>query len=94
MKISEKKYQIFNESHQPLCWEDKILIFDNFQASAEFLDNIYNTDPIDPIGACISLTSLFSEKEYLDATCLKPIYLADNYNMALIDAVTEQIVYI
>lgn len=94
MKISEKKYQIFNENHQPLCWEDKILIFDNFQATADFLDNIYDTDPIDPMTTCVGLTSLFSDKEYLNATCLKPIYLEDDYNMALIDATTEQIVYI
>lgn len=94
MKISEKKYQIFNENHQPLCWENKILIFDDFQTTADFLGNIYDTDPIDPMSTCISLTSLFSEKEYLNATYLKPIYLTDDYNMALIDVITEQIVYI
>jgi hypothetical protein len=88
------KYQILNDSYSPLCWEGKPLVFDEFQTASSFLENIYDTDPIDPMETHIGLKLVPEDVECINATNLKPIYLEDDYNMALIDAETEEIIYI
>ena len=61
----EKKFHIYNSEHEPLCYDDRVLEFDTFNAALKFLQSLDCDE-----GITINEDILYYDGGYFDATGL------------------------
>ena len=42
--VRDKKFHVYNDEHEPLCWDGQVLEFDTFESAVLFLRSVNNLD--------------------------------------------------
>ena len=91
MGIQSLKWHIFNESNEPLCWDDKALEFNTKESAERFLhshvDTMYDSyeEYCETFGVTIKECILYYAGGYLNATNKIVVYKEDDWEGYLKD---------
>ena len=70
--IRDMKFHIYNDEHEPLCWDSQVLEFDTFESAVLFLRSVNNFDE-DVLATVVIVEDIlyYDGDGYIDATNLR-----------------------